>query len=253
MAVISINDVRGCVLKSVEQAALNFEKWTRNFWVTDYGAEGLIQARVAENLFNLQKKNKNQELAVGIEMSVSDLMSYEVSADHKRKLESAVIQENSRPDVCMWDKKGRVPYIIEIKRHWENGTAEKDIQRCGDFLRIFGSEDGAGTRAAYFALILHRSIRNQGRMFFDLDMDLDVGKREGEQILKKKTEQFLKEKAEAFLEDGRRAKLKVSAEVSKVHGFEHIKNWPADASSEENAHHWKWRAAVVQIERAKVP
>ena len=59
MAIISINDVRGCILKSIEQAAMNFEKWTRNYWVTDYGAEGLIQARVAENLFNLQKNNKN--------------------------------------------------------------------------------------------------------------------------------------------------------------------------------------------------
>ena len=250
MAIISINDVRGCILKSIEQAAMNFEKWTRNYWVTDYGAEGLIQARVAENLFNLQKNNKNQELAVGIEMSVSDLMYYEISSSHKRKLAYAVIQENSRPDVCMWDKNGNVPYIIEIKRRWENGPAERDVKRCGDFLRIFAGEGGAGTRAAFFGVILHRSARNQGRMFFDLEEDLEIGKREGDQLLKKRTEQFLKEKAETFLGDGRRATLKVTAEVSKSHDFEHDKNWPYGEGSEDFADQWKWRAAVVQIQRA---
>ena len=83
-----------------------------------------------------------------------------------------------------------------------------------------------------------------------LEEDLEIGKREGDQLLKKRTEQFLKEKAETFLGDGRRATLKVTAEVSKSHDFEHDKNWPYGEGSEDFADQWKWRAAVVQIQRA---
>ncbi len=234
MPKIALTDLRSTILQAVDSAAADFEKWTRNFWVTDYGAEGLIQTRIAERLYSLQENGANQKFAVGIEISISEAANRTLQRADNQKLETAAISGRSRPDICIWDQSGRVPYIVEVKRKWDTETAAQDIRRCGDFVRIFGGNHRIGAKAAFFAVVLHRGLR-AGAEYFEPD--------------DKEVQASLVDKARNALARQGHQPLKVSAFVSEARNFNFRPTWPADPASAMNHHQWLWRGAVIEVRR----
>lgn len=242
MSEIATEAVHSEILAGIVDGAQTFIKWTKNFWVTDYGAEGLLQTRIADRLFTLQENGSNESWAIGIEISINEAIHINLSSIHKQRLESSAIKANSRPDICVWTVEHKVPFIVEVKRKWENGPALADISRCGDFVRVFGKDTGTGVRAAYFAVILHRSQRNQSRRFFVTDDGANIGQEQVEELLSKI--------ASDCLADGRRMPLKVTAKVSEDFSYEPNNDWPTAADAGDWLDSWRWRAAVLRIESA---
>lgn len=230
-------DMRGIILRGIERANKQHLEWTKNHWVSDYGAEGLIQVLIADEIYKAGKG----DLGVFLEPNVSEFCNKSEAS----RLDLKEIRSTSRPDICTYTQDGDVPHIIEVKRRWEKARVDQDIVRCANFVTILRN---MGLEAAYCAVFLHYDgTRDTGsrRPFFALDGEAAAD-------AKKRVEALLEERTRETLTDyGYKARaIDVEAAVGEEFGFEINTDWPEEEwMVGAECDRFRWRAAVIEIMR----
>ena len=213
------------IIRGIEQANFDHVRWTRNCWVSDYGAEGLVQVRVAEQIDRMLP-----HLGVMLEPRLLDLQD-DFDIQHFAEFG---LGPRSRPDIATFrwneDKKHIIsPHIVEIKRKW-NRDSDKEILRCGAMASaIFGGKE-SDLAAIYLGIFLNAENRNAAkRLFFKACDHENVSS--------------LRHRAQRILENNGIADLLVEARLGAIQPYRWHPDWPLDKTF--NVH--RWRAAVVQF------
>tara|TARA_E500000318_G_C3568376_1_gene216708 strand:- start:1396 stop:2109 length:714 start_codon:yes stop_codon:yes gene_type:complete len=234
---IQTKDMRGIILRGIERANKQHLEWTKNHWVSDYGAEGLIQVLIADEIY----KAGGGDLGVFLEPNVSEFGNKSEAS----RLERKEIRSTARPDICTYTRDNDVPHIIEVKRKWEKAPVDQDIVRCANFVTILRN---MGLEAAYCAVFLHYDgTRDTGsrRAFFSLDGEAAAD-------AKVRVEAHLEEKARQTLSDNdyKARAIDVKAAVGEEFGFEINTDWPEEEwMVGAECDRFRWRAAVIEIVR----
>lgn len=223
------SDMRRAILKGIEKANRDHLKWTRNCWVSDYGAEGLIQARIAESIFSM-----DPELGVWLEANLSEI-AHRQSAG---KMGAKKMSGQARPDISTYllsrgthSPEWEIQHIVEVKRRWEKAKVASDVVRCATFAKILGNDKKTGLKAAFFAIFLTTGPNRHGAttIFFDPD---------AEDHLKRAVSSMISDEENNLLQA-----VKIKADLGDVHKFRQHPN----LAHEGNYHGWRWRSAVIQF------
>ncbi|MEQ9330220.1 hypothetical protein [Thalassobaculum sp.] len=229
---LSNDRMREAILQGVEKANRTHIKWTRNCWVSDYGAEGLMHVRIAEAVYAA-----DPSLSVWLEANVSELADGPVA----RALNRAGMTGQCRPDVCTYLPDCTVPHIIEVKRKWDTGPIGKDIERCTRLTHYLGGDDEAGLQGVFVAVFLHSTMRDRRRDFFQADGETPAdAHRKAEAQLEEKVRDAWRS-ADVRIARG----VQVQAQVGPEYAFKLNPDWPLEA--DQNFDSWRWRAAVIQF------
>lgn len=229
---LSNEKMREAILRGIEKANRTHIEWTRNCWVSDYGAEGLMHVRIAEAIFDADRC-----LSVWLEANVSELAAGPVA----RALNRAGMTGQCRPDVCTYLPDCTVPHIIEVKRRWDTGPIGKDIERCTRLTHYLGGNPDAGLQGVFVAVFLHSTMRDRRRDFFQSDgEDPTEAKRRVEALLEEKVREAWK------TADVRESKsVRMQTQVGPEEAFKLDSAWPLDGDQSFDG--WRWRAAVIEF------
>lgn len=224
--------VREAILRGIEKANQTHIKWTRNFWVSDYGAEALIQVKIAEEIFCA-----DPSISVWLEVNLSEFANGKAAY----ALKHAGMTGQARPDICTFRNDWKMPHVIEVKRNWSNGPISADFERCARLAHYIGGDLAAGLEGVFVAVFLQSTMRDKRKDFFQADGESATdAKQRVECLLKRKVVEALR-----FRDVRVGNKLAVLAEVGPEEAFNGVPNWLLeDPSLYAN---WRWRAAVIQF------
>ena len=234
---LQTSDMREIILRGIVRANVRHVAWTKNHWVSDYGAESLIQVLIAEEIYEAG----GGDLGVFLEPNVSEFCD-DIEA---KSLEDVNIKPAFRPDICTYTRGETVPHIIEVKRRWEKGPIAQDVIRCANFVSILKN---MGLEATYCAIFLHDDgARDRGhkKAFFQ---------RADEEPLaaKKRVEELLQDWAREVLQTSNmdHSGVRIRAEVGREYGFELKTDWPTEDWMEgAECELFRWRPATIEFSR----
>lgn len=236
---ISNSAIRTAIIKGIEKANRKHLKWAKNFWVSDYAAERLIQTEIAEAIFSAGEAYRKDDLAVFIEPNVSELYAAkDVESIEEETGINISKRDQWRVDVGTWmrDRGSKeddwMPHLIEVKKNWGEGV-KSDFVRCAEFMHILRDYS---TEAAFSAFFIG-SARPNSELFGLEDGDVE-----------KYLEKLAREALEAA-DNGQilLAETKIKAEVGKKFRYKKNEAWSSGGVKDKTAKSLRWRAAVVQF------
>ena len=139
--------VEGAVLRGMASANARYEEWSGGSWVTDYGVEGFMVARIAAAL----RKEQDDGESLLVEAPFDEIRDCS-QAKRKRGRPRKVLQGSRRADIALFDRRGRSVHVIEVKRGWVRNRCFNDIERLLGLLDACARERHGSLKHGFLAL-----------------------------------------------------------------------------------------------------
>lgn len=142
-------DIRDAILQGIRKANVDYEKWSRGWWVIDSGVEGLMVASIARQL--------------NLKLSEDEFLLLECPFQYVRERSEAnqplgrrpkTVAGSKRADIVLFDGKCRPTWVVEVKRRWDRGQCFKDLERIRDLVRRQGSLRTGSLKGGFLAMML---------------------------------------------------------------------------------------------------
>ena len=141
------------ILKAIQEGTIEantrYETWTKGYWVTDSGVEGLMVATIAEALHERFCEHDT----VVLELSFQEIEEWS-RAPPRPGVRPAVMKKTSRADIVLLNGRARPTCIIEVKRMWEKTSCLNDLARIGAHVRRLSHSKGGSVRRGFLAFLI---------------------------------------------------------------------------------------------------
>ena len=139
------------ILDGIQRANIEYEKWSRGWWIGDSGVEGHVVSVVARKLY--------RQIAGGhsllMEVPFSDIREWAEAAPRRGRRRRALNGRN-RADIVVVDGNDRPIAVIEIKRRWSRRGCFRDLTRLRDLIIEYGPHRQGSLKKGYLAFMVQQ-------------------------------------------------------------------------------------------------
>ncbi len=153
------------ILDSLEEANRQYEEWSGGAWLSDYGAEGLLVAEIAKNLFKTARKD-NKNSFITVEEDFCNICEC-CNAAPKIGPPFQILNRRNRADIVLWKSSNKVYGVVEVKRKWSRKECFHDIERINKLINTYGKEYGGSLDFACLAVFMSRGQDPIGKKLAD--------------------------------------------------------------------------------------
>ena len=136
-------------LEAILYANTTYECWSKGWWFTDSGVEGLLVAKIAEALADIQ----NESESLVMELPFHCIQEWSGVGRPKGRPVKTLSGRN-RADIVLLDNKDRPVYVIEAKRFWQPKKCYEDLERLRDLLRKFSENQEGSLKSGFLTTTL---------------------------------------------------------------------------------------------------
>ena len=144
-------DIKDAILQGVRKANVDYEQWSRGWWVSDSGVEGLMVASIARKLNS--KLSEDESLLLECPFQYVRERS---EANQPPGRRPKTVAGKKRADVVLFDGKYRPTWVVEVKRKWDQGPCFKDLERIRDLVCRQGSLRTGSLEGGFLATMLSK-------------------------------------------------------------------------------------------------
>ncbi len=137
------------IASGIRKANSTHEKWTKDWWLCDYGVESLMSVKIAENMFRHLKGGES----LTMEATFGELADG-AGAKQKHGRRPSVLSTGRRADIALWHGNNRLYSVIEVKRLWQKSTCERDLERLVTIIETYGRRRSGSVKHAFFAVFV---------------------------------------------------------------------------------------------------
>jgi len=153
------------ITNSLVKANRLYEEWSGGAWLSDYGAEGLLVAEIAKNLFTSARKD-NENSFVTVEEPFYSICNC-CNASPKIGAPFKVLNSRNRADIVLWSSPEKVYGVVEVKRKWTKKECFHDIERINKLIMTYGKERGGSLNFTCLAVFMSRGQDPKGNKLED--------------------------------------------------------------------------------------
>ena len=135
------------ILKGVHSANVEYEKWSRGWWVTDSGVEGHVVSSVSRSL---SKVVFAEEGSLAIEVPFRYIQEWS-GANRPRGRPREALRGRRRADIVVFDRSERPICVVEVKRYWARTTCFADLERVRALILRCGEQRGGSLKCGFLA------------------------------------------------------------------------------------------------------
>lgn len=144
-------DIRDAILQGVRKANVDYEKWSRGWWVINSGVEGLMVASIARQLNS--KFSEDEFLLLECPFQYVRERS---EANQPPGRRPKTVAGSKRADIVLFDGKCRPTWVVEVKRRWDRGQCFGDLERIRDLVCRQGSLRTGSLKGGFLAMMLSK-------------------------------------------------------------------------------------------------
>ena len=143
--------IRGAILQGVRKANLDYEQWSRGWWLSDSGVEGLMVATIARKL--VSKFSADESLLMECPFDYIEEWS-EANPRPGRPPKTLKGKGKRRADIVLFDGTGSPTWVVEVKRKWDKTQCFGDLERVRDLVLRYGPQRTGTLRGGFLAMML---------------------------------------------------------------------------------------------------
>lgn len=139
------------ILDGIQKANIEYERWSRGWWIGDSGVEGHVVSVVARKLYR-QIANGHSLL---MEVPFSDIQEWAEAAPTRGRRRRA-LNGGNRADTVIFNGNDRPIAVVEIKRRWSHRACFRDLTRLRDLIVAYGPRRQGTLRKGYLAFMVQQ-------------------------------------------------------------------------------------------------
>lgn len=141
------------IIEAIHQGSLvanqRYEAWSRGFWITDSGVEGLLVASIAEALHERQDDAESLLMEAKFEHIEAWAETPPIPGVRPESM-----GRSNRADIVLFDRHGWPSCVIEVKRTWVTDRCLGDLARLRDLVRRLGRWYNGPIKRGFLAMIV---------------------------------------------------------------------------------------------------